>query len=69
MDPPSTERDKYSLALLDDASGAVSMREKSRVPYSIKSITEAAENKTGKCAVTVRSDRAKEYMCKDIEGY
>jgi len=72
MDPASIDGDKYAIAVLDDASGGVwteLMRTKSRVPQSIKTIMEAAEKKTGHQVVTVRSDRAKEYMCKELKDY
>ena len=72
VEPTSIDGDKYALAVLDDASGAVwgeVMCVKSRVPDSIKSIIEAAENKAGKRIVSVRSDRAKEYVCKELKDY
>lgn len=69
MTPIALSGELYCMEVLDDASGAVwikRMKKKSDVPHSVKSIINVTENKTGKRAIGVRSDRAKEYMSKEL---
>lgn len=72
IDPPSLTGERYLIAVVDDASGAVwtkGMKKRVSVPESLMAILEAAENKTGKRLGGVRSDRAKEYMCAVLKSY